>query len=345
MRSILAILTIAALSGCSSTSYFLVSSQFVASTQSQQPAEIIATDAYRGDGSKTKTVALRAPDSCANATAAQATGDAASRGTILMTHCGVEMAEIEKALARNNYRVISWNVLAREMRGTKSANEVAESLGADVLFQINSLEKSQKTLGKDARWERKYFRSNHTAQEVAPLPLADDDRALIRQRYLNDVDAKYNDKSRTYAVTLDATAVWVKSGQSIWYYRWTRGAESDPTGTRYSVLLACEDGHLPLCHRTFPTQNAVARSTLMTAGESTAVSISEKAEDREKALYAELLREVIDNFVGSYAESRRSTGSAAPAAAAPAPTTEATTRPVTSSPSVAPVDLPQGQKS
>jgi hypothetical protein len=300
MRSLLASLVLAALTGCSSTHYYLVSSQFVASTQAQQPPEVIATDAYREDGGKAKTVAVRAPDSCANETAAESSGQAASRGTILRTNCGVEMAEIEKALARKNYRVISWNVMNREMRGSKSANEVAQSLGADVLFQINSLEKSQKTLGKDARWERKYFVSNYQAAVGAPLPLNDESRALVRTRYLNDVDAKYNDKSRTYAVTLDATAVWVKNGQSIWYYRWTRAAESDPTGLRYSVLLACVDGHLPACHRSFPPQSG-QRSTLVTAGESEAVSMSEKAEDRASALYAELLREVIDSFVGAYA--------------------------------------------
>lgn len=311
MRILLASLALAALTGCSSTHYFLVSSQFVASTQDQQAPEIIPTDAYRTDGAKATTVALRAPDSCSNATAAQASGDAAARGTILMTNCGVEMAEIEKALTRSNFRVISWNVLAREMRNSKSAHEVAQALGADVLFQINSLEKAQKTLGKDARWERQYFRSDHRAQMHGPLPLNDGNRALIRERYLKDVDAKYNEKAGTYAVTLDATAVSVKTGQSIWYYRWTRAAETDTTRLRYSVLLACQDGHLPACRRTFPQTDVGPRSTLVTAGESNAVSISEKAEDREKALYAQLLREVIDNFVSSYSEVRRQ--AAAPA--------------------------------
>lgn len=313
MKTIIASLALAALTGCSSTHYYLVSSQFVSSSQAQQQPEIIATDAYRAEGGKAATVAVRAPDSCANATAAQATGEAANRGTIMMTNCGVEMAEIEKALARNNYRVISWNVVAREMRANKSAHEVAQTLGADVLFQINSLEKSQKTLGKDARWERKYYHSDHRGQARAPFPLSEESRALIRQRYLNDVDARYNEKSRSYAVTLDATAVSVKSGQSIWYYRWTRAAEADPAGMGYAVLLACQDGYLPACRRTFPQQQAATpKASLMTAGESNAVSISEKAEDRERAVYAELLREVIENFVGSYAKIR--TSLSAPAA-------------------------------
>ena len=76
-------------------------------------------------------------------------------------------------------------------RGSKSAIEVASALGADVLFQINSLEKSQKTLGKDARWERKYFVSNPQALPVEAFPLNDENRAFIRQRFLSDVEAKY----------------------------------------------------------------------------------------------------------------------------------------------------------
>ena len=323
MKSLIAALGLVALTGCSSTSYFLVSSQFVSSAQAQQAPEVIATDTYRTDGASTRTVALRAPDSCANNTADQASGGARSQGTILLTNCGVEMAEIEKALSRTGYRVISWNVVARELRGDKSATEVAAKLGADVLFQINSLEKSQKSLGKDARWERKYFTSDPSATPLAALPLADHSRTLIRDRYLSDFEKKINESSRTWAVTLDATAVWVKSGQSIWYYRWTRGADSGTNGRRFDVLLACEDGDLGACYRSFPQRQEAARSTLVAAGESEAVSVSEKAEDRERAIYAELLGEVIDSFVSSYA--RQGAGTTAAVGAAGGATTQAVT--------------------
>jgi hypothetical protein len=313
MRTVLSALALAALTGCSSTSYFLVSSQYVSSTQAQQAPEVITTDAYRSNATSTNTVvAVRAPDSCSNNTADQVSGGAASKGTIMLTNCGVEMAEVERALARSGYRVISWNILARELRGNKSAAEVAGAMGADVLFQINSLERSQKSLGQDARWERKFFKSNPQAQQVSPLPLSDDHRSLIRNAYLADREKQFSDNSRTWAVTLDASAVWVKTGQSIWYYRWTRAADNGANGKQFDVLLACRDGNLGQCQRTFPQRRQDVASTLV-AGESSAVSVSERAEDRERAVYAELLREVIESFVTSYAAAAKGNTTAAAA--------------------------------
>ena len=306
MRSLIGALALAALtvftSGCSSTSYFLVSSQYVSSTQAQQAPEVIATDAYRSNATSTDTVvAVRAPDSCSNNTADQASGGAASKGTIMLTNCGVEMGEIERSLARSGYRVISWMILARELKGTKTAVEVAAAMGADVLFQINSLERSQKALGQDARWERKFYKSDTEAKPLAALPLSDQDRSTIRNAYLADREKQFSETSRTWAVTLDASAVWVKTGQSIWYYRWTRAADSGANGKQFDVLLACKSGNLTQCQRSFPQRKQEQASTLLVAGESAAVSVSERAEDRERAVYAELLKEVIESFVNSYA--------------------------------------------
>ncbi|WP_374433633.1 hypothetical protein [Inhella sp.] len=299
-------LVLAALSGCTSVSHYVVASQFVASSQGQQPPEVIETEAYRVDGARTTTVAVRAPDSCANATADQASGGAQSQGAILATTCGVEMGDIERAFARANYKVISWKVLAREMAGNKSATEVAQALGAEVLFQINSLEKSQKTLGKDARWERRYYRSDANGARLGDQPLPDDQRDLIARTYLTRLEGQYN--PRTYAVTLDASAVWVKSGQSIWYYRWTKAAEPPESGSSYSLHLNCKDNVLATCIATRQAEQERARSgggsSQARSGEVVGVSVSEKAEDRERAVQAELLKEVIDNFVQRFSAAR-----------------------------------------
>lgn len=338
MKRLLLGLGLLTLTGCSSTSYYLVSSEFVASSQGQQPPEIIVTDAYRADAGATTTVAVRAPDSCANKTADEATGGAQSKGSILLTNCGVEMAEIEKALARSNYRVISWKVLAKELSNNKSATEVASSLGAEVLFQINSLEKSQKTLGKDARWERKYFQSNENGERLADQPFVDSTREFIKQRFLSGIENKYS--ARTMAVTLDATAVWVKSGQSIWYYRWTHAAEPSKVGSRYALLLSCIDNNIYACGASWPRTAQAQQASTLTSGESEAVSVSEKAEDAERALYADLLKEVIGSFVQSFAQSRNFAPAVKPApapAASEAPANAPVSTPVPVESTVTPI--------
>lgn len=296
-----------ALYGCSSGpsyEYYKISSRFVSSAQDQQAPEVIATPSYNQLAGKAATVAVRAPDSCVNNTANQATGGAAASGTILQTNCGVEMGEIERALTRAGYNVISWNVLQREMSRDASATQVASSLGAQVLFQVNSLEKSQKTLGADARWERTYFRTDASGNMAQPLPLTEEQRTYIGRTYLAPIEANVN--TRSYAVTLDATAVWVATGQSLWYYRWTRAAEPSGVARGYDLRLACYYGYgFNSCQAFKPTLPQAPGGTVTAAGESVAVSASERPEDLERAAYAELSKEVINDFVDNFAKARQ----------------------------------------
>lgn len=290
-----------ALGGCSSTHYYTVKSTFVSNDQSQTPPEIIATDGYRSHIAPALTVALRAPDTCANNTADKATGNAVSQGTVLATNCGVEMAEIERALAKRGYQVISWNIIAREMRTDKSVNEIASQLGADVIFQINSLERSRKNLGKDARWERSYYTSDQQASVLAPKQLNDSERLFVRQYYLGNAEKTIETRAGTLAVTLDATAVWVPNNQSIWYYRWTRAQELGRGESDIELHLTCPDKPIVGCVAR-PPRRQTQSGGVMTAGESVGISESEKAADRERATYAELLREVINNFVDAFTQ-------------------------------------------
>jgi hypothetical protein len=295
------------LAGCDygpSYEYYKVSSRFVASAQDQQAPEIVTTPSFAQLAPQAVTVAVRAPDSCSNNTANQATGEAAAGGTILQTNCGIEMGEIERALTRAGYNVISWNILQREMARDVSANEVASKLGAQVLFQVNSLEKSQKTLGQDARWERTYFRSDMTGRSATPLPLNEETRAFIRNRYLKPIEDQFN--TRSPAVTLDAAAVWVPTGQSLWYYRWTRSGELPAARRGYDVVLQCLYGYgFTQCTPRQPTLPQAPSGSVVAAGESVGISASERPEDQMRAVYAELSKEVINDFVDNFAKARQ----------------------------------------
>ncbi|MEN3973974.1 hypothetical protein [Emcibacter sp. SYSU 3D8] len=309
----LAAVTLAACSSGPSYTYYRVSSRYMASAQGEQAPEIIPTPAYTQFTGSARTVAVRAPDRCSNATTNQATGNAASAGTILQTNCGVEMGEIERALTRAGYNVISWNVLDREMAGNKSPVEIASKLGAQVLFQINSLENSRKTLGQDALWERSYYMSSPSGAIGQPLSLAPAQRNLVAKNYLTAIEAQ--SIPRAYAVTLDAVAVWVQTGQSIWYYRWTHSRAPEDAASGYNVLLTCLDGVLSQC-QTNQIRRAVAQAPgQAAAGETVAVSISERPEDAERAIFSELYKEVVSDFVTSFARNK----SNARPAPAPAP--------------------------
>jgi hypothetical protein len=312
-KAILLLLAGASLVACETGPQYLfyrVNSRYVATAQPEQKPEIIPTPAYGQLAGAATTVALRAPDRCSNATANQATGNAASAGTILQTNCGVEMSEIERALTLAGYNVISWNVLDREMAGTGSPVETASRLGAQVLFQINSLENSRKTLGQDALWERSYFLSDATGGMGRPLALQPEDRNLISKQYLAEIEAK--SIPRAYAVTLDAVAVWVRTGQSIWYYRWTHAREPAEIASGYNILLSCLDGILSQCTPGMIQRPVTRAPGQAAAGETVAVSMSERPEDAERAVYSALYKEVVNDLVGEFARSRGQARSAPP---------------------------------
>lgn len=282
--------------------YYKVTSRYMANPQGQQLPEIIPTPAYQQLAASARTVAVRAPDQCSNRTTDQATGDAASAGAILRTNCGVEMGEIERALTRAGYTVISWNILDREMARNNSPVDAASALGAQVLFQVNSLENSRKTLGQDALWERSYFTSDAAGATGQPLPLTPDNRNLVARNYLAPIEAQ--SAPRAFAVTLDAVAIWVQSGQSIWYYRWTHARPPDEVSLGYSVLLACLDGVLSQCDAKQLRRPVAQVPGRAAAGETVAVSVSERPEDIERAIYADLFKEVVSDFVSSFAKAR-----------------------------------------
>ncbi|GKS64663.1 hypothetical protein YTPLAS72_19670 [Nitrospira sp.] len=285
---------VGALTGC--TSQYLLSSQFVAKSQTDQAPEIVETPFYLAEYSQFRTVAVRAPDGCSNRTASEATGSATSKEAVIRTTCGVEMAELEKKLAKAGYRVISWKVLEREMANSVSATEVAGSFGAEALFQINSLERAQKLVGKDARWERKFYETNDDGEALREHAFDDRTRAHFKEQYFDKFER--NVELDRLAVTLDATVIFVKTGESIWYYRWTH---ADPASLNYrkEVLIKCKSNNRD-CQEFQPARTNHTSTNMTVSGESEAVSVTEKPDDKKQALYAQLLSMVIDDLVSNF---------------------------------------------
>jgi hypothetical protein len=277
----------------------MLKSKFVMASQLEAPPEIIVTQTYRSEAAKIRTVAVKAPDSCSNRTADERTGGAVSREAVLKTNCGVEMAEIERALSRASYKVISWNVLAREMEGKNlSALQVAANSGAQLLFQINSLEKSTKNIGKEARWERTFYESNADGDTLEAKSFNEETRDYFKRTFLDRFESSVN--LRRLAVTLDANAVSVKDGEAIWFYRWTH---IDPTAANYEKkqLIYCKKER-ECFHDSPANRGERVKTDTITAGESEAISDTEKPEDIEKALYDSMLKAIVDNLVSSFAQ-------------------------------------------
>jgi hypothetical protein len=242
-----------------------------------------------------------------------ARGQAASAGRIVQTNCGVEMAEIERAFSAAGYSVASWdairNLVAQEQMTPLGA---ARSLGADVLFQINSLERSTMDPGRSGLWERHFHRSSRSGEDRGPARVSRQ-RGQELERIVVPAERELDPEPRLSA-TVNASAVLTESGDTIWYYEWTR-VEPRSEERRFEVFVSCPDG---LCHpveaRSDPAYADIA-AVLGTrfqalggagkngraAGSHETVKLEARPANRQNVVYHRLVREVMRNLVSHFA--------------------------------------------
>ena len=197
--------------------FLLVVSRMEVATSDSMLADVTPTPAYTQALPQLQRVALSAPDYCANRSAADTTGQAAQTNKLMQTACGVEMGEVERALTKAGYVVSSWTTLASMVQDQKmTPRDAAAKLGAQVLFQVNSLEHVQSVPDLQGRWQRSYHASNAYADLGDVMqPPADEIPSL--QRVLGKPGAT---QSAVPGAMLDVNAILVETGQTIWFYRW-----------------------------------------------------------------------------------------------------------------------------
>jgi hypothetical protein len=245
--------------------------------------DVTCTPQFESARPKVTTVAVRAPDVCIDKGASEQTGQAKKAEEVLRTRCGVEMAEVERALTRQGYAVSSWRDLASMVVNEKlAAKDAALKLNAQVLFQVNSLEKVRLS-PDEARWERTYFMSSPRGERG---PGAEVEPKVAEG--LKDVATPAEDavlRSAPFGAMVDVNAVLTDSGQSIWFYRW-RKVEIEP-GANVAVALARGDS--AQWERVQPEGDSVRRSRKPGA---------EEHEDETK--YFIVLRDVVSDFANEF---------------------------------------------
>lgn len=230
----------------------------------------------------------------------------------MKTQCGVEMAQIERGWARQGFRVISWTVLNREMNTVmsngrpRSPIEIAANLGAEALFQINSLEKSRKNTGGTVKWERVVYNADATGGPLSKQPVTTKTWDYLNRIFFATLETDYLANRR--AVTLDASTVLVKTGESIWYYKWSHAEPYDEKNAP-SALLECRDGgtadqnksekELTRCRNARAKRPAKPKQPA-TAEQAGQQNIPETPNDPDSALYVPLLEDVINDLVKSF---------------------------------------------
>lgn len=305
------------LAGCGQ--HYVITSKFVMTQKTETPPEIVETATYRDAASKIKTVALKAPSRCSNQTSDQRTGAASSQELMLGTNCATEMAEIERAFTKASYKVISWTVLEREIesfernakyqdskeRQNLSPLKIAENLGAQILFQINSLEASNRSytnVGKDESWEFYYYEADKYGRKTGEMAFDDGDRAYLKRKFF-DKDEMLK-RVRIPFVTLNANAIQVKDGESIWFYRWSH-SDLSYEYPQYQLIF-CKPPMV--CSIDTPEENNSEKSTSnanrgkISRENEFFSGTNEQPEDMRKAAEFKLLKDVTENLVSSFSK-------------------------------------------
>lgn len=318
MRSLLLPLVFA-LSACGggAAKYLKLESRLIESNRDGE-REITGSPMYENTYRNVIKVAVRAPDVCANQNASEATGAArqdAAVATLIKTSCGVEMAEMERSLTKRGYQVVSWKMLSNIVAADAKIPvlDAAKKLGAQVLFQVNSLERVNIVPGQDARIERRFFNSNKFGETLAPATLAEGSIDSMRPLLL-----KQEDDLRRFGrlgAMLDVNATIVESGQSIWFYRASKIEQLTRDATASILLTQKKKQGWTV---TSPQQQGQAGEDTRVArsAEMVAVSSGGRSADQENAAYFALVRNAVDDFANSFASGQ---SSAMPPMVAPPP--------------------------
>jgi hypothetical protein len=300
--------------GCAPPShdYLLIEARQGAGLDTTPKIEVSETPAYLSTRATSGVAAIRLPETCANDSASQVTGQARNVDAIVRTLCGVWLAELEKALVAAHFRVVSWDSL-RGLEHSKNipAYTAAKELGADVLFMFNSVEAAPVAPGGNAASQLKYYHSNSvgdrgdafmmTETQRAPLrAFVDQYMAAIADRELGKT-ARATEQGRlviALSSMLDATAVQTSSGESMWFYRnQAIRPVRDRIGRSFLFIKDGEQWHPT--RRDLPVGIEMPKAETLSAEDSSSSTVTGSSDPyAEERL--ELVRWVAQDFVTRY---------------------------------------------
>jgi len=303
----------------------------------RQAPMVLDTPAHRRLLPQVGTVAVRAPGVCENLPPSTLRGVVAASTEMLHSVCAAEMTVVEERLARQGFRVISWT----QLHGTgQEAHAAARRLGAQVIFQVHSLERTRGSLDLDFERRYEFHRSNARGEDLGLVGLLSPDRAALRSM-MSLHAASVANRGRLGA-SLELTAHDVATGEVIWFFRWNHllaGHGEDSAETLFHRIDLGPWRPVPGRVVAAPAPGDQARSEEVERGHEDAVPASV-----ERVTEQQLVEELVDRAVVSYqparlsAPSRRGRDDEAPVEpppAAPAPPPVAAPPPVTAPPPVA----------
>jgi hypothetical protein len=219
---------------------------------------------------------------------------------------GVEMAELERALAEFKYRVISWSAIEQTVIRQAGVTPLAaaKNLNADVLFQINSLERSEANRGHDENWSDQFYTSDKYGNRGAPAEVPEE-RARVLEAW-GRPQGQHIRSGQQISVTANVTATLVATGESIWFYKSTVVEEPLEATIPTVQLFECHEKILSRCfHRQPQTTTGLApspaasASPLRSGGYGGSIGRHRVANEHD-AVYYKLIGKIVEDIVREF---------------------------------------------
>lgn len=289
------LVSLVSLVGCGKP-YFLVESKLVESNRLGGAPDVIETQEFRSMRGNVRSIGIQPPDVCADQGMSAGGGSSQLQTGVLRTRCGVEMAELERALAKAGYRVVSWGS-ARSMADKQKISllEAATKLNMDVLLQVNALERVNVQPGRDARWERRFYRATSTGIRRAPArvdpSVAKQFEGLIAPKESSLLSGK------RVGATINVSAISVESGAAIWFYEWMQ-VDQVAVAPEVEVLVTCDK----VCVEV--RKKAAVGSGGPVEGSISGVSVAGDPADEAQKIFHDLVRDLVGDLAERFAGRR-----------------------------------------
>lgn len=300
VKSIFTCVMIVSLTGCSS--FYRVNSQYVSNDSEVEKPEILETKQYQSGIKSVNVIAVQAPDKCTQDTASTKRGQSNTKESVVVSVCGDSLSDIERGLVRAGFQVVSWKQFqAEQQQNSLTPREAAKKLNTDAIFLINSLDTSEVKMGRDARFERRFYHSNEEGEKESKALVGDTLKEILLSSIKPEEKSLY--QSTRLSATVNATVMLAETGQSIWFYEWTV-PERKEIKTEFSVLVQCASDDdcetvAPLSDEGFFDDF----SENLSSGDVEAISTAQLSANQKVVIWDKLLKEVIADLLTRFSGS------------------------------------------
>jgi heme-degrading monooxygenase HmoA len=174
--------------------------------------------------------------------------------------------------------------------------EAASKLGVHALVQVNALERIDVQPGRDARFERRFYRATRAGERGEAARVATELRGDF-ESLIGPKEARLV-RGKRVGATINVSAVWVDTGATMWFYEWSRidEAVAEPV---VEVVADCDDDGCSEVGKLGPVE-----SDGLVQGSISGISLSGDPEDESQAIFQGLVRALVTDLAERFAGRR-----------------------------------------